>query len=147
MKSLIFILLSLFVIQSVAGYGYNLTVSLYPDGAKPTTGKMVVYLNGPNFEHKVELQPHMVPIYNGLSYSFFVDNHISVDTITYVGFKWRRKILGNSGPKTLPVMKVTVDPMYIMDSNQRKYWTRSYCGSPGYTVVKADTKVSFANRC
>lgn len=149
MKYLLVSTVLLYTIQvCFAAYGYNITVSLYPDGAKPTTGKMSVFLNGPGFKHEVLLQPHMTPIHNGFAYSFYTEAPYAVNQITDTTFLWRRKILGNSGPKILPVMKVIVEPSYIANPTQRRAWTRCFGGSPAlWTVVKADKKTPFASPC
>jgi len=90
----------------------------------------------------------MVPIYNGLMYSFYADIPYAIESIQSTYFKWRRKLLGNSGPKTLPVKNVIVEPSYISNPVQKRAWTKQYCASSGaYTVVKADTKVLFALPC
>jgi hypothetical protein len=141
MKVAFFIGVTVALIHVVsASYGYNITVSLAFNGAKPTTGKMSVYLSGPSFVHEVILQPHMTQIYVGMNYSFYTEAPIPFEMIDSAYFMWKRKILGNSGPNTLPLQKIIVQPLYILNPDRRL--PKSFCpyAPNGHQDIKSHIK-------
>jgi hypothetical protein len=143
------LILGVVVTPAFAGFGYRIMVNM-AQGSWASMGKMDATLsfsreNQDTARPKVTLQPHMIKIEAGKSYSEIIETQYPIDNLIAVTLHWRRKSLGAIfNRRSILVDNVVVEPVYLL-GELRTSKTLLMCGDKKTAVeIKPDSRGFFA---